>query len=260
MKEFSYLPCTNFSHVIQPNLDPSPELAYALGVICGDGWVAKHRHKSNGGHEYGIYLKVTDETFAKEFHKTLGRLGLHPRTRLFSPEREKRKAVYKVVAYSVNFYRQYIDGGSDWIRYIAQQFPVDFLRGFYESEGSLKKIARWDRRSPLKFRLAYSYRLAVSNTNKELLELTEELLSNQGIRLKLWGPYYKGEKAKPLYHLSTNKQSDISHFLEVVKPCIRNNIEFEHKVHPREFHKTWPAKVREAKRQAKLLKETMATS
>jgi intein-encoded DNA endonuclease-like protein len=45
--------------------DPSPELAYVIGVIAGDGNLNVH------GYNYEMLLSVTDYDFAEEFSRCL---------------------------------------------------------------------------------------------------------------------------------------------------------------------------------------------
>ena len=70
-------------------LDPSPELAYVIGVIFGDGSVSFKKRD----YKYRIRLKVVDREFAEEFKRCLEALGLKPSLRLVKGQDEMRQVV-----------------------------------------------------------------------------------------------------------------------------------------------------------------------
>ncbi|MEM0481933.1 MAG: hypothetical protein QXM16_03470 [Nitrososphaerota archaeon] len=52
-------------------LEPSPELAYVIGVVAGDGYAVKSMQRSG---DYRIEAIVKDREFAEEFPRCLGKV------------------------------------------------------------------------------------------------------------------------------------------------------------------------------------------
>jgi len=174
------------------DLKPSSELYYIYGVVLGDGTLENKR--------YGIKLGVTNKKFAESFRKALESLGL--RTFSWTEERRgksRRKTTYYYVkTYSKNLYQ--------WLRSnpeVPQEFYKDFLRGFYESEGT---------RSQAK----------VTNTNLELLKKYGEMLKHLGFSYNIIKREQKGWGTKPVYSLYLlGGKSSQERFIELVNPCIK---------------------------------------
>ncbi len=158
-------------------LEPSPELAYVIGVVAGDGWAHKTR---SGGYRVGAVVK--DREFAEEFSRCLGLvLGRDP------PEPKPVKdGLFRVCARSKTLYhilqkpidmgmiRPFIEYSEDCIR--------SFLRGFFDSEGSVEKNTA---------------KIRCFNTDIKLLEYVQKLLKVLGIEAtgpRIWireGTTYK---------------------------------------------------------------------
>lgn len=116
---------------IKPKLLSSPELSYILGVMVGDGWTAI----SKRGH-YCLGLHNSDKKFAEEFGENLKRIGLNPGCFTYVNKGWGTKLMYRVYAYSriaVEWYRQLT---LDKIEEIASEYSVEFIKGFFQSEGS----------------------------------------------------------------------------------------------------------------------------
>ncbi|MEM2496739.1 MAG: LAGLIDADG family homing endonuclease [Nitrososphaerota archaeon] len=115
-------------------LEPSPELAYVIGVVAGDGWAFKKR---NGRHIVGA--RVKDEDFIEEFSRCLGKvLNRDPP----KPRQEKdgrlvvsveSKTLYEILQKPIDIAKitSFVEHCKECMR--------GFLRGFFDSEGCVRK-------------------------------------------------------------------------------------------------------------------------
>jgi len=139
------------SFYVHPNLNSSPTLSYVLGVLKGDGFIARKRR----GLVVGLHQE--DESFAESFRNALEKLNLNPYQ--YSPPSTN---LIRVEANSKKFCKWYKGLGSGF-KEIACEHPKEFLKGFYESEG-----------------LRGESEVAFRNTNKTLLRFVGELIGNLG--------------------------------------------------------------------------------
>jgi intein-encoded DNA endonuclease-like protein len=171
-----------------PNLNPSKDLAYILGVIKGDGSVMLR--------DYVIKLTVKDKVFAESFLRSLNNIGLNSHMSIY---KHKKKIYYQVRAFSKNFYLWYKNLK---LEEIIKGFESDFLRGFYESEGSCcKKIY-----------------LIITNTDKLLINLILSILTKFNILHKVYVRKTLTSK-KIVYDIYIK---DREKFLDFISPCIKN--------------------------------------
>lgn len=181
-------------------------LAYLTGVYLGDGWATTH--------QFG--LRVKDQEFAEAAYGAASNLGLRAVCRPDS----YWKGMFFTAVYSNSF--------AAWLKTLTLPRLKDltelketrwaFLRGFYDSEGSLFKDKR-----------GY-YRLAMSNGNPDLLRLISELLESLGIRARLYVTrvrhlflWINDHYAIPhldQYCLQINRQGDIKTFISNTRPNI----------------------------------------
>ena len=112
--------------------EPTPELAYVIGVKLGDGSINRK------GYNRRIRLQSIDQEFVMEFDRCLSKILHTRRHRLWA---DKRRREIHIEARSVllyNFLRQSLDDFKGWIEY-SPQSVASFLRGFFDSEGSTSK-------------------------------------------------------------------------------------------------------------------------
>ena len=189
------------SNQIKPVLDESPTLAYAVGVILGDGWTYKR------GHFYTIGLEVSDKKFCESFHVALKKLNLNPS--MFHS-----RGYWRTVCSSKLFYLWLESLDINHINKISKKYPEDFLRGFYESEGHL---------SVYKSKEYYFTRtsIIICNTKKEWMYLIRSLLESLDFHPKIYNIASQKPKWKPLWRLVLARNLEAKRFISLVKPCIK---------------------------------------
>jgi len=105
--------------------DDARLLSYVAGVVTGDGSIRRSE----------VRLNTVSLNFAKAFHEALAKLGLKPRLYQFPSQRTRKgNQVFTVMVHSpllANFLN------SPKREEYACRYPVEYIRGFYESEGSL---------------------------------------------------------------------------------------------------------------------------
>lgn len=187
---------------IRPNLEPSQELAYVLGVLLGDGSV----FPINSNSSYAIQLMCTSKDFVKSFAKALKQIGLHPCFFDAPQQNPNWNKQYGVKGHSVIFGKWYKTLTLSKVKSLLQtrKMVVSFLRGLYESEGHT------DTPTP------NSRRVNISNTDPELLALAEDLVRSLGYKVSL---HRAGGKERDLY--IRGHCEDKEKFLREIDPCIK---------------------------------------
>jgi len=136
----------------------SPELAYVIGVIAGDGNLSVH------GYNYEMLLSVTDYDFAKEFSRCLAKILVKPSLyRIRWSEKRKR---WIVQGSSILLHR-FLNGGWQRLKtYIDHCYRcrASFLRALFDGEGTINRN-----------------RISICNTDTRLLLYVRKLLSESGI-------------------------------------------------------------------------------
>lgn len=188
---------SKFIRFVYPNLEPSQQLSYVIGVLIGDGCVSKYNGK------YNIILNVTDETFALSFKRALRELGLHPWLNSAIPRNKSRK-YFRVTAMSKTFGEWLNALTKEQISLAAHKYPTDFLKGFYESEGT-----------------ASQHRVCIVNTDVWKLEIAKLLIESLNFKTSLYS-YSRLLPAKTAYELHIlGGRSEQSKFLSLIEPCIK---------------------------------------
>ena len=145
-------------------LEPSEDLAYVIGAVCGDGYVRITRHVYKGYifKQAIIYLKAKDKELVEEFAIRIGRVLNRPPPKLKVKRSTGRyyyinvesKTLYELLKKPVDLekLRKYIEHCDGCI--------TTFLRGFFDAEGSVTKTGS----------------ISVSNSDYNLLRYVQSLL------------------------------------------------------------------------------------
>ncbi len=137
---------------------PSPELAYVIGVVLGDGNLNIH------GYNAELILAVTDYDFAKEFSASLATILVQPKP--YKVRWHPRKNRWVVQGSSIllyNFLSRDWRNLKKWIEHCSR-CRAAFLRAFYDAEGSIS-----------------GRKLSLHNTKKALLLYIQDLLNQHRV-------------------------------------------------------------------------------
>lgn len=149
-----------------PNLEPSKCLSYVVGVLIGDGCACEYKKK--GAQRHDLKLKVIDKDFADEFSRCM--TSIMGKVNSYAVWSNKRDKFWQTAVCSTELYYYYIN--KEYLPCI-EQYPADFIKGFFDSEGSINssKHGNWNR----------VWKINCSNTNIDLLNTVKRLLFNLGI-------------------------------------------------------------------------------
>ena len=215
--------------ITKPILNPyhkklTESRAYILGVMCGDGCVFSgiERKKKWEFKSYIVYLAVKDKDFLDEFvrHSKVV-YGVEPRLyyRIRKKKkwsniwiaRYKRKSVHEDLA-PYNF------GGSTWkvpeeiINSDDEKIIAAFLRGFYDSEGS---VSVYDKKISI----------VVCSTSKDGMQGVRELVGRLGIKAASIGKENRKDRRKQCYYFSIYTMDDAKKYLSKVGFSIKRKVD-----------------------------------
>ena len=142
----------------------SPELAYVIGAIAGDGNLSIH------GYNYEMLLSVTDRDFAEEFSRCLAKILGKPN--LYKVRWSENRKRWIVQGSSI-FLHRFLRGGWQRLkRYVEHCYRcrASFLRALFDGEGTINRN-----------------RISIYNTDLRLLLYIRQLLSKFGIEMR--NPY-----------------------------------------------------------------------
>lgn len=130
-------------NINQPNVNSSPELAYLIGVVKGDGFITTN---GNGRRKtYRIGLNVINKEFIQYFRDVLSSIinSKKPYSICYSKTTGKN-GCYKVMGYSKRLY-EFLNNEIQ-IDIVINKYPSNFIKGFFDSEGSIdqKRIRLWN--------------------------------------------------------------------------------------------------------------------
>lgn len=117
-------------------LEPSPELAYVIGVVAGDGFAIRNKKISG---RYIIGASVKDQEFIEEFARCLGKIlnrspprPILEKDGLFTVQ-VGSKALYELLRKPIDIDKisRFVEHCEDCIR--------SFLKGFFDSEAMVQK-------------------------------------------------------------------------------------------------------------------------
>jgi hypothetical protein len=187
------------SNIVKPDLSPSPTLAYIVGVMLGDGHIEEYKK------HYRIRLNTVDLDFAKSFQSALETIGVYSKI-YYRTKLSKQSSGWSLRGYSKAFCEWCKSLTFDEIVKIAELYPKDFIRGFYESEGAFYETGR-------------SYQIRIANTNKELIMLVKKLIERLGSKTSL---YEEIRERKPIYRIYIlGGMEQRLRFINEIQPCIK---------------------------------------
>jgi intein-encoded DNA endonuclease-like protein len=187
-----------------PDLLPSYSLGYVLGVVRGDGYCFKQK---NPWTHFVVGLNTIDKEFLTcfSFHLThlLGRKPL--KIRKIMPTVEWRQPYFAGLCSSNELGKFLKETGYNQIEEMMKspQVRIGFLRGFFDSEGTICLRKHIIHKGQLSRRHPKRLDLRICNTEKELLEITKRALSSEGIETFNIVQMHMVNKwnVKPLYDL-----------------------------------------------------------
>lgn len=196
----------------EPDLSYTPDLAYILGVLAGDGCVTEYE-KPSGRKDRRIALGTIDLPLAEYFSDKLESIGLNPRITKREDERFKQGHDYLVEANSTVFYQWYKSIDTDDVGDIATRTRNNawyFLAGVYESDGSLATSVHNDNPQTLKINTSDA-------DHRDLyLDVFEYLGYAPWVSTDEREQYTSGE-----YHtIGISDQRKVKVILEEMNPCI----------------------------------------
>jgi len=185
-----------FGYVVAFDPTPTPELAYVIGVNLGDASTSDSRN-----YNHKIKLRVTDKEFAAEFARCLGLL-LHrtpPRVKWHEKTHSWHAELSSLLLQK--FLRQDLRELVPIVSH-CNECKAAFLRGFFDSEGSISGRS-----------------FTVSNSNLELLKITCRLLHSLGIETTGTHLASKGGRTVMIKGRFYRQNEDM-HYVRVRSKCL----------------------------------------
>lgn len=206
-----------------PDLSSSEVLVYIVGVIKGDGSVG-----DVGKGNYQISLQTHNKRFNESFEEALEEIGLNART--YEQTRKRKKGdggflngkitYYQTISLSKKFVNWYESLNINDIEKLAKEYPQNFLRGFYESEGWLSdyiyKKPKRNGYGPYNYR---RIRGGMACTDKRILRLCKEMIESIGISVSKIS-IKNARREKKLYQIEISGEN-MEKFIDEVSPCIK---------------------------------------
>lgn len=181
--------------------ESSPALSYVIGVLHGDGFL----YRNPASNQHLVILSVIDRPFADAFARALNCLGLRAPI-IALPARNNSKPQWKVYATSKEFHELWEKLSPDERLDLGMEYPADFLRGVYDSEGSVK----WHRTT---------LELAIYSTNIAMQHRIEKALEDHGFAPK-WHER-RLESDKLFAQVQLLRSLEIKRFMAWVMPTIK---------------------------------------
>lgn len=168
----------------KPNLEPSSELSYLLGVRYGDISLPLPEALTT---DYRIRVQVKDKDFAEEVNYALNTIFEQEYKRVHQDKRG-----YWCVGISSKTFRDYLKLPLELHKLQVEYYPAEFLRGFFDSEGTVHYARpKANKKAP---------RVTAVCTDKEVLDYSKELLERVfNIKAVVYTPTYcKKRVGKPV--------------------------------------------------------------
>lgn len=202
---------------IKFNIIPCPELSYLIGVHYGDMKHMKYEKKS----QFACGLQSIDKEFVDEFRRCACIVvGKEPTNIWQTKDKRRIKPLYGWSIFSKKLYLFFSKTkAAHEFKTFIEKYPNDFLRGLWDSEGSITSLANYH--DPC-------LRLAMSN--KEIVIYSKKLLNDLGMDFKYYEfksyrarigklHFYNNESIiakKMLYTLATKKRKNIKLFYKKI--------------------------------------------
>lgn len=143
--------------VNNPNLEPSKELSYVIGVIDGDGFISKAK---NGN--YRIGLNVTKKEFIEKFCKFLAKiLNKDKPIPFFFDNNTGKNGCFRCLTYSRKLY-YFLK--KDSVESIIKKYPLSYIKGVFDSDGC---ISHTNKKTTIR----------IFNTDKKILNKVQKALN-----------------------------------------------------------------------------------
>jgi len=186
------------------------ELAYLVGVYIGDGNIIR---QGQGRRNY-FRAKVKSLAFASSIHYALRSVIGYARIR------QDKYGYYEVRGYSrelveyLAFWRENPLMAYEHVEdHLCKHYPYVFIRGFYESEGSLL----------VKRHINHYHRtLRMVNTDTRKITAVERALQSIGFKTTVFPSQDKRSNRKTMHILIVlGGMEELQRFFTVINPCIK---------------------------------------
>lgn len=183
------------------------DLFYILGVMYGDGSKYIRKDKNNG---HIIQLEVKSKEFASSFKRSLENIGLNV---IFGNHKPN---LYRALTCSVFLYGWIDEYDINNIVHEPKKLKSCFLRGIYESEGTLR---------------GKNYLTAFCGNNIELKEIVKSVLTEFNFSLSEFKSdcHYEGcyKPSGDVHYIRIKGgkgRKEWKRFLNLTNPCIKNEM------------------------------------
>ena len=113
-----------------------------------------------------VTLRTTNKSFCEEFKEKLRILGFHVYAQVVKPKKPNRAMLFEARGCSKTFYEWYKNPSFEKIKEIAEEYPASFIRGFFQSEGSITKDGR----------------VFMASTDSQIVDIVRCVLNKLGFR------------------------------------------------------------------------------
>lgn len=185
------------------NMKSSSNLAYFLGIMLGDGSISKVYNKKRGYHTYSFQITSKDRILVESFRDVINKImSLNYKYICCSGD-----GYFRTHVNSTKLGKWYNSLNLNQIEIIAEEYPCEFIRGIYESEGWLYKDKE----------------LGIGSTNKELIIFIQMLITKLGFKInysETLNNSYNNKKVK-LYRVRIQRPKEIIKFIIMINPLIK---------------------------------------